>query len=56
LKRQTFELPDRTHTVVEWFGEEATPKKGLVVFLPALGASIDSYRSMATVWAAGRHR
>jgi predicted alpha/beta hydrolase len=51
VKPQTFESSDRTRTVVEWFGEEAIPEKGLVVFLPALGTSVDSYRSMAKAWA-----
>lgn len=50
MKPQQFELPDRTRTVVEWFGEE-TAEKGLLVFLPALGASIASYRTMAETWA-----
>jgi predicted alpha/beta hydrolase len=51
LKPQQFELPDGTRTVVEWFGEEGSGEKGLVVFLPALGAGIASYRTMADVWA-----
>jgi predicted alpha/beta hydrolase len=50
LKSQPFELSDRARTVVEWFGEETSPAKGLVVFLPALGASIDYYRPMAEAW------
>jgi predicted alpha/beta hydrolase len=56
LKRQAFEFADRTQTVVEWFGEETTSEKGLVVFLPALGISVDSYRSMAKTWAALGYR
>jgi predicted alpha/beta hydrolase len=51
LKPQPFELSDRTRTVVEWFGAETTPEKGLIVFLPALGASVDFYRTMAEAWA-----
>ena len=51
MKPQPFELSDRAQTVVEWFGEETTPEKGLVVFLPALGASVDFYRPMAEAWA-----
>lgn len=51
MKSQPFELSDRAQTVVEWFGEETTPEKGLVVFLPALGASVDFYRTMAEAWA-----
>jgi predicted alpha/beta hydrolase len=51
LKQQPFELSDGASTVVEWFGEETTPKKGLVVFLPALGASVYVYRTMAEAWA-----
>lgn len=51
MKRQPFELSDRAQTVIEWFGEEPTPEKGLVVFLPALGASVDIYRTMAQAWA-----
>jgi predicted alpha/beta hydrolase len=51
LKSQPFELSDRAQTVIEWFGEETTPAKGLVVFLPALGASVDFYRPMAEAWA-----
>jgi predicted alpha/beta hydrolase len=50
LKPQRFELSDRARTVIEWFGE-TTPEKGLVVFLPALGASVDIYRTMAEAWA-----
>ena len=51
MKQQRFELPDRAQTIVEWFGEETTSNKGLVVFLPALGASVDFYRTMAEAWA-----
>ena len=51
LKQQPFELSDRTRTVVEWFGEETASEKGLVVFFPALGASVDFYRPMAEAWA-----
>ena len=51
MKSQTFQFSDRTQTVIEWFGEETTTQKGLVVFLPALGASVDIYRSMAKAWA-----
>jgi predicted alpha/beta hydrolase len=56
LKSQRFELPDRAHTIVEWFGEETTPGKGLVAFLPALGASVDFYRTMAEAWARRGYR
>jgi predicted alpha/beta hydrolase len=52
LKAQQFDLPDHTHTVIEWFGEETTPRQALVVFLPALGASVSYYRPMAEAWAA----
>ena len=51
MTSQPFELADRAQTVVEWFGEETTREKGLVVFLPALGASVDFYRTMAEAWA-----
>jgi predicted alpha/beta hydrolase len=52
LKPQPFEVSDRTETVVEWFGENKTAaEKGLVVFLPALGASVEFYRPMAETWA-----
>jgi predicted alpha/beta hydrolase len=51
LNQQPFELPDRELTVVEWFGEKSTGDKALVVFLPALGASVDYYRPMAEAWA-----
>jgi predicted alpha/beta hydrolase len=51
LKPQPFELSDRAQTVVEWFGEDTMAGKGLVVFLPALGASVDYYRTMAEAWA-----
>jgi predicted alpha/beta hydrolase len=51
LKPQVFELSDRARTVVEWFGAEATSGKGLVVFLPALGTSVEIYRTMAEAWA-----
>ena len=53
---QPFEIPDRTQTVVEWFGEKTTSEKGLVVFLPALGASVDFYRPMAEAGAALGYR
>ena len=56
MTSQPFELPDRTRTVIEWFGEETRPGKGLVVFLPALGASVDYYRPMAEAWAAMGYR
>jgi predicted alpha/beta hydrolase len=49
---QPFEASDRTQTVVEWFGEKTTAEKGLVVFLPALGANVEFYRPMAEGWAA----
>src|SRR5262245_18515083 len=51
LKLQPFELSDRAQTVVEWFGENTMARKGLVLFLPALGASVDYYRTMAEAWA-----
>ena len=51
MKSQTFQFSDRTQTVIEWFGEETNAQKGLVVFLPALGASVEIYRSMAKAWA-----
>jgi len=51
LKPQPFELPDRAQTVVEWFGDETPSAKGLVVFLPALGVSVDYYRPLADAWA-----
>jgi predicted alpha/beta hydrolase len=51
MKSQLFELLDRARTVVEWFGEETASSKGIVVFLPALGASVDFYRPMAEAWA-----
>jgi predicted alpha/beta hydrolase len=50
LHQQPLELPDRAHTVVEWFGETSAAK-GLVGFLPALGASVEFYRPMAEAWA-----
>ena len=50
MKPQPFEVSDRTRTVIEWFGEGSPPEKGLVVFLPALGASVDYYRPMAEAW------
>jgi predicted alpha/beta hydrolase len=56
LKSQPFEVSDRARTVIEWFGEEAPPEKGLIVFLPALGASVDFYRPMAEAWAALGYR
>ena len=36
---------------MEWFGEKSTADKALVVFLPALGASVEYYRPMAEAWA-----
>jgi len=51
MKPQPFELPDRAQTVVEWFGEETAAAKALVIFLPALGASVDFYRPLAEAWA-----
>ena len=56
MTSQPFELPDRARTVIEWFGEAAGPGKGLVAFLPALGASVDYYRPMAEAWAAMGYR
>jgi predicted alpha/beta hydrolase len=56
LKSQPFEVSDRAQTVIEWFGEEALPQKGLIAFLPALGASVDFYRPMAEAWAALGYR
>lgn len=56
MTSQPFELTDRARTVVEWFGEANSPGKGLVVFLPALGASVDYYRPMAEAWAALGYR
>ena len=56
MKSQPFELSDRTLTVVEWFGEDTPAVKGLIVFLPALGASVDYYRPMAEAWAALGYR
>jgi predicted alpha/beta hydrolase len=56
LNRQPFELPDRERTVVEWFGENTTAGKGMVAFLPALGASVDFYRTMAEAWAEQDYR
>ncbi len=56
MNPQPFELPDRAQTVVEWFGENTTADKGLVAFLPALGASVDYYRPMAEAWAALGYR
>jgi predicted alpha/beta hydrolase len=51
LNQQPFELPDRERTIVEWFGDKTTADKALVVFVPALGASVDYYRPMADAWA-----
>jgi predicted alpha/beta hydrolase len=51
LNQQPFELPDRAQTVIEWFGENTTADKGLVGFLPALGAGVEFYRPMAEAWA-----
>jgi predicted alpha/beta hydrolase len=56
LHQQPFELPDRARTVVEWFGERTSAAKGLVVFLPALGASVEFYRPMAEAWAGMGYR
>jgi predicted alpha/beta hydrolase len=56
LKPQPCELPDRTRTVIEWFGEEAPSGKGLVVLLPALGANVEFYRPLADAWAALGYR
>ena len=56
MKSQPFEVSDRAQTVVEWFGAETTPAKGLVAFLPALGANVDFYRPMAEAWAALGYR
>jgi predicted alpha/beta hydrolase len=56
VKSQQCELPDRTQTVVEWFGDETRLVKGLVVFLPALGANVEYYRPMAEAWAALGYR
>jgi predicted alpha/beta hydrolase len=56
LKPQPFELSDGASTVVEWFGEETNAEKGLVVFLPALGASVYVYRTMAEAWASLGYR
>jgi predicted alpha/beta hydrolase len=51
VRSQPFALPDGAQTVVEWFGPDGPPAKGLVAFLPALGASVDYYRTMAEAWA-----
>lgn len=56
MNQQPFELPDREQTVVEWFGKKTPAGKALVVFLPALGASVDYYRPMAEAWAALGYR
>jgi predicted alpha/beta hydrolase len=56
LKSLSLELSDGAHTVIEWFGEEGPSDKGVVVFLPALGASIDFYRPLAEAWAALGYR
>jgi len=56
LKAQRFELPDQTHTVIEWFERDALPAQGLVAFLPALGASVSYYRPLAEAWAALGYR
>ncbi len=56
MHQQPLELPDRAQTVVEWFGEKTSAVKGLVGFLPALGANIEFYRPMAQAWAALGYR
>jgi len=48
---QQVELPDGSHTVVEWFGNAVSSAKGLVVFLPALGVNVQYYRGFAAAWA-----
>lgn len=49
-------LPDGSHTMVEWFGHDATSDKGLVVFLPALGVNVQYYRGFAAAWAGRGYR
>ena len=46
MRTQKFDLPDGTHTVVEWFGDEKTPEKGLIALLPALGVDVGFYRNL----------
>lgn len=49
LKTQTLELPDHTRVQINWFYGEETAR-GVVLFLPAMGVSIDYYKSLARNW------
>lgn len=53
---QQVDLPDGTHTMVEWFGSAASAARGLVVFLPALGVNVQYYRGFAAAWAQRGYR
>jgi predicted alpha/beta hydrolase len=49
LTLQTINLPDNTQTQVCWV-EKGKASKGVILFLPALGVSIDYYKSLAELW------
>jgi predicted alpha/beta hydrolase len=51
MRTRSFTLPDGASTVAEWFGDDAAPGAGLVVFLPALGVNAEYYRGFAQAWA-----
>ena len=56
MKSERLSLPDGASTVIEWFGDDATSGKGLVVFLPALGVNVEYYRGFAQAWAERGYR
>lgn len=47
---QTINLPDNAHTQVHWV-EQGDVNKGVILFLPALGVSVDYYKPLAEHWA-----
>lgn len=56
MRSQIYSLPDGASTVIEWFGEQHAPGKGLVIFLPALGVNVEYYRGLCDAWAQRGHR
>jgi predicted alpha/beta hydrolase len=56
VKTRQVLLPDGQATVIEWFDNSATPCKGVVAFLPALGVNAGYYRALAEAWAARGYR
>jgi predicted alpha/beta hydrolase len=49
---QHIEMPDNTQTQVHWMepGDGKKVAKGVILFLPALGISVDYYRNLAEQW------